>query len=163
MATCAISTVTYETGAAYNETTILEGGSGQRAGLIGEMAFAQALAEQRITYQHLGGDKQHHDFLIGDVKVDVKAKQRNVPPSYDYDAHVTQSIKDADCRLYVFVSVTNGQPTLMGWCGKDEFWSKAKMVLEGEPDERGKPERADAGKVKYSSLREMESLWPFLR
>jgi hypothetical protein len=155
--------VTYETGAAYNDTTILENGSGQRAGLIGEMAFAHALAEQRVTYQHLGGDKQHHDFLVGDVKVDVKAKQRNVPPSYDYDAHVTASIKDADCRLYVFVSVTNGQPTLMGWCGKDEFWSKARIVQEGELDERGKPERADAGKLKYSALRNMDELWPLIR
>lgn len=152
----------YETGSAYNSTTILDNGSGQAAGLIGEMAFAHALAEQRITYQHLGGEAQHHDFIVGDVKIDVKAKQRNVPPSYDYDAHVTASIKDADCRLYVFVSVTKGQPTLMGWCGKDEFWSKAKIVCEGDLDERGKAERADAGKMKYSGLREMDSLWPFL-
>ena len=155
--------MTYETGAAYNQTTILDNGTGQTAGLIGEMAFARALAEQRITYQHLGGEKQHHDFLVGDVKIDVKAKQRNVPPSYDYDAHVTASIKDADCRLYVFVSVTDGNPTLMGWCGKTEFWANAKMVREGEPDERGKPERADAGKMKYSMLRKMETLWPLIR
>jgi hypothetical protein len=153
----------YETGSAYNSTTILENGSGQRAGLIGEMAFAHALAEQRITYQHLGGEAQHHDFIVGDVKVDVKAKQRTVPPRHDYDAHVTESIKDADCRLYVFVSVTKGQPTLMGWCGKDEFWSKAKIVCKGDLNEDGYIEEADAGKIKYSGLREMDSLWPFLR
>ena len=127
------------------------------------MAFAHALAEQRITYQHLGGDKQHHDFLVGGIKIDVKAKQRNVKPSYEYDAHVTASIKDADCRLYVFVSVTDGHPTLMGWCGKEEFWSKAKIVREGELDERGKPERADAGKLRYSELQEMGELWGPLR
>lgn len=127
------------------------------------MAFAHALAEQRITYLHLGGEAQHHDFLVGDVKIDVKAKQRNVPPSYDYDAHVTASIRDADCRLYVFVSVTNEHPTIMGWCGKEEFWSGAKIVSKGEPDERGKPERADAGKMKYSQLRKPDSLWPFLK
>jgi hypothetical protein len=154
--------MTYETGSAYNSTTILEGGSGQRAGLIGEMAFAEALAEHRITYQHLGGEGQHHDFLIGDVKVDVKAKQRNVPPSGHYDAHVTSSIKDKDCRLYVFASVTDGEATLMGWMGKEEFWSEAVEVKEGELDERGKAERADAGKLKYSKLRPMERLWPLL-
>ena len=154
--------MTYETGAAYNSTTILPNGSGQRAGLIGEMAFAHELAERRITYEHLGGEAQHHDFLVGGVKIDVKSKQRNVPPSYDYDAHVTASIKDADCRLYVFVSVTKGEPTLMGWCGKEEFWGKAKLVRKGELDERGKPEMADAGKLKYSSLRDMESLWAHL-
>lgn len=131
--------------------------------MIGEMAFAHALAEQRITYLHLGGEAQHHDFLVGDVKIDVKAKQRNVPPSYDYDAHVTASIKDADCRLYVFVSVTNEQPTIMGWCGKEEFWDKAKLVLEGELDERGKPERANAGKLKYSELKSIDDLWCPLR
>ena len=155
--------MSYETGAAYNNTTILENGSGQRAGLIGEMAFAQALAEHRITYQHLGGDKQHHDFLIGDIKVDVKAKQRKVPPSYDYDAHVTASIRDADCRLYVFVSVTNDQPAIMGWYGKEEFWRDAKIVSNGEVDEYGKPERADAGKMKYRDLRPIDDLWDKLR
>lgn len=154
--------MTYETGAAYNSTTILDGGSGQRAGLIGEMAFAEALAEQRITYQHLGGESKHHDFLVGDVKVDVKAKQRNVPPSKEYDAHVTASIKDKDCRLYVFASVTEGNPTLMGWMGKEEFWTEARRVKKGELDERGKAERADAGKLKYSKLRPMDQLWPLL-
>lgn len=154
--------MTYETGASYNSTTILDGGSGQRAGLIGEMAFAEALAEQRITYQHLGGESQHHDFLVGDVKVDVKAKQRNVPPSKEYDAHVTASIKDKDCRLYVFASVTEGNPTLMGWMGKEEFWTEARRVKKGELDERGKAERADAGKLKYSKLRPMDQLWPLL-
>ena len=154
--------MTYETGSSYNATTILDGGSGQRAGLIGEMAFAEALAENRITYQHLGGEAQHHDFLVGDIKIDVKAKQRNVPPSQEYDAHVTASIKNADCRLYVFASVTEGKPTLMGWMGKKEFWGKAKEVREGELDERGKAERADAGKLKYSKLRPMKDLWPHL-
>jgi hypothetical protein len=154
--------MTYETGGPYNSSTILDGGSGQRAGLIGEMAFAEALAEHRITYQHLGGEAQHHDFLVNGHKIDVKAKQRNVEPSYDYDAHVTSSIKDKDCRLYVFASVTDGKPTLMGWMGKEEFWAEAKEVKEGELDESGKAERADAGKLKYSMLRPMERLWPLL-
>lgn len=149
----------YETGEAYNGDTILKGGSGQRAGLIGEMAFAEALAEHRITYQHLGGEAQHHDFLVNGHKIDVKAKQRNVAPSKEYDAHVTASIKDKDCRLYVFASVTEGKPTLMGWMGKEEFWAKAREVKKGELDERGKAERADAGKLKYSALRPMDQLW----
>lgn len=155
--------MTYETGAAYNDTTILDGGSGQRAGFIGEMAFAEALAEQRISYKHLGGEAQHHDFLVGDIKIDVKAKQRNVPPSIHYDAHVTASIKKKDCRLYVFVSVTDEVPTLMGWMGKKEYWEAARIVREGELDERGKAERADAGKLPYSQLRPMDHLWPLLR
>jgi len=92
----------------------------------------------------------------------VKAKQRNVPPSQEYDAHVTASIKNADCRLYVFASVTDGKPTLMGWMGKTEFWDNAREVRKGELDERGKAERADAGKLKYSSLRPMRDLWHHL-
>lgn len=155
--------MSYETGAAYNDTTILDDGSGQRAGLIGEMAFAEALAEERITYQHLGGEKQHHDFLVGDIKIDVKAKQRNVPPSDSYHAHVTASIAKKDCRLYVFVNVTDEVPTLMGWMGQKEYWAAAQIVHKGELDERGKAERADAGKLPYSQLRPMEHLWPLLR
>jgi hypothetical protein len=50
----------------------------------------------------------------------------------------------------------------MGWCGKDEFWGEAKEVVKGELDERGKAERADAGKLKYSRLRPMDQLWPLL-
>ena len=63
---------------------------------------------------------------------------------------------------YVFASVTDGEATLMGWMGKEEFWSEAVEVKEGELDERGKAERADAGKLKYSKLRPMERLWPLL-
>jgi hypothetical protein len=50
----------------------------------------------------------------------------------------------------------------MGWMGRTEFWGNAKEVREGELDERGKAERADAGKLKYSKLRPMKDLWPHL-
>ena len=51
----------------------------------------------------------------------------------------------------------------MGWCGKEEFWSSAKIVRKGEVDESGKAELADAGKLKYSELRRIEDLWAPLR
>ena len=149
----------YSTGEAYNSMTILRDGSGQLVGLKGEMCFANWMAENRISYTHVGSEKGHHDFEIGDgITVDVKTKLRNVPYKSEYEGHVTLAQKDYDCRLYVFANVTGEVATLAGWTGKKEFWDMCEMYGEGEKSDGTFNERADAGKVVYSRMRPMSEL-----
>lgn len=143
----------------FNHMTILPDGSGQITGLIAEKEFALLLMEEGITFKWCGSDKGSYDFLIkinGEIiTLDVKCKKRNVKPSINYDAHVAIDQKNYDCRIYVFSSMTDGDVTFMGWCGKKEFWDSATLVGKGDKDSKGFAERTNSGKIKYSQLRSM--------
>ena len=154
----------YGTGEAFNHMTILKGGSGQHAGKLGEMAFARWLIAHDIQFTWSACDKGPFDFSVmldnRLVGIDVKAKERNVPASHEHDAHVTADQEHYACQIYVFCNVTKDKPTLMGWCGKREFWSKCRRVKKG--DKEGPfTEHVDAGKIQYKNLRPLEELLGF--
>ena len=153
------TTDNYSTGEAYNSMTIVRDGSGQLVGLKGEMCFASWLAENRISYRHLGSEKGHYDFeLSNGLTIDVKTKLRFVPLRSHYEGHVTLDQKDYECRLYVFANVTDEVATLAGWTGKREFWDMCKTYKEGETSDGKHIELADAGKLMYSKMRPMSEL-----
>lgn len=149
------------TGQAFNSMTILDGGSGQHAGKLGEIEFARWLIANDIEFSWHACDRGPIDFSVilsgRCTGVDVKAKERNVPPDWRHDAHVTAEQERYACQVYVFCSVTDGEPTLMGWRGKLEFWEMCRRVTKGDID-GSFTERADAGKLSYGKLRKMEEL-----
>jgi hypothetical protein len=153
--------VSYGTGKAFNHMTILEGGSGQHAGKIGEMCFAQWLMANDIEFSWSACNKGPIDFSVFMdgrwIGIDVKAKERNVPPNWEHDAHVTVDQERYACHIYVFCNVTEDKPTLMGWCGKEEFWKMCRRVKKGDADGAFR-EHVDAGKLTYSQLRQMADL-----
>ena len=149
------------TGQAFNHMTILDGGSGQHAGKLGEIAFAKWLIVNDVEFSWHACDKGPVDFSLSlsgrYAGVDVKTKERNVPADWNHDAHVTAEQERHACQIYVFCNVTDGETTLMGWCGKLEFWQKCRRVKKGSK-EGPFVERADAGKLPYRELKKMEHL-----
>lgn len=156
----------YGTGKAFNHMTILDGGSGQHAGKIGEMVFAQWMIANDIQFAWSACDKGPIDFSVmldsRLVGIDVKAKERNVPANWEHDAHVLADQERYVCDIYVFCNVTEDHPTMMGWCGKREFWDKCRRVKKGDA-EGTFVEHADAGKWQYKNLRKMEELIQYAR
>ena len=154
----------YGTGKKFNHMTILENGSGQHSGKIGEMCFADWLIANDVQFTWSACDKGPFDFsvMLDDrlVGIDVKAKERNVPANWEHDAHVTADQEHYACQIYVFCNVTKDTPTLMGWCGKKEFWSRCKRVKKGDAEDSF-VEHADAGKMPYKNLRKLEDLLVF--
>ena len=153
--------MTYGTGKAFNHMTILEGGSGQHVGMIGELTFAKWLMINGVEFSWSACNKGPIDFSVF-IKgrwagIDVKAKERNVPANWEHDAHVTVDQERYACDLYVFVNVTDNHPTIMGWCGKDRFWKDCKRVYKGDTDGPF-TEHVDAGKLTYKHLRKMGDL-----
>lgn len=157
----------YGTGKPFNKHTIKRDGSGQHVGTIAELDFTKKLVEERVSFTFLAGEKNGTDLAVllkgkdGQYAyraVDVKAKERNVPPSHDYDAHVNTYLKRHHCNIYVFYSVTDDKPTLMGWCTKEEFWSQCEIVHAGDADGDEFREHRDSGKLKYNKLRPIHTL-----
>jgi len=147
--------------------TILPDGSGQIVGMIAEKEFALDLMNEGIAFSWVGSQGGHYDFVcdVGGrlMKIDVKCKKRNVPTTPDYDAHVNTYQKDYDCHVYVFTSVYEDKFQNMGWCMKPEFWDTCRMVEKGQADGSVFKEHADSGKLKYSELRPIDSLYKMLK
>ena len=156
--------MTYGTGKKFNHMTILDNGSGQHSGKIGEMSFADWLIANDVQFSWSACDKGPFDFSVmldgRMVGIDVKAKERNVPANWEHDAHVTADQEHYACQIYVFCNVTKDTPTLMGWCGKKEFWSRCRRVKKGDA-EGTFVEHTDAGKMPYKNLRKLEDLLAF--
>ena len=155
----------YGTGKKFNHMTILENGSGQHSGKIGEMCFADWLIANDVQFTWSACDKGPFDFSVmldgRMVGIDVKAKERNVPANWEHDAHVTADQEHYACQIYVFCNVTDDYPTLMGWMGKERFWRNCKRVKKGDTDGQFR-EHVDAGKLRYSQLRPMKQLLEYL-
>lgn len=155
----------HTTGERFNELSILDHGVGQHPGFLGECAFALWCMQREVSFYWVGSDKGQIDFKImsdRELTFDVKAKERNVEPRSEYDAHVKLQQKDYHCDAYVFVSVTRDKPTIMGWIPKKKFWELATIMRKGQKDERGRPELVDCAKMKYADLYTMEALEQWL-
>lgn len=150
-----------ETHERFNGTTILDHGSGQYVGILGEIAFGIFLRDvDNLPFEHCGFTSYNCDFIAGGLKIDVKTKACNTPPLPHYTVHVTESQKDKDCDIYVFCRASPDTVYLLGWIPKAEFWSCEVGIDSrgGQTDSDGFIERADARKLKVSDLLGMELL-----
>jgi len=158
------------TGKPYNSRTILPNGEGQIDGRKGELLFADYLIEKGLEFEDIGHKMKLTDFIVNGVKIDVKIKRRNVPARMEYDAHVQTcqrypNVGDElyDPDVYVFGTSYKGEISLLCWCVKSWFWQNCQIVKKGDPDGDNYKELDDAGKIQYSKMHSMASLWPVLR
>lgn len=161
----------FYSGQRFNRNTILDHGRGQIAGRIGEAAFAQEYllntSDKAPPLFWMGSKAQGHDFEIhlnNDtvVTVDVKTKERTVPPLPHYDLHVTQDQIQHVVDIYIFASMNRKNANhvdFVGWCTKNWYWNNARLVKAGDLDEYGKAELADAAKMKHHQISPMSTLW----
>jgi len=105
-------------------------------------------------------DTYDYDIVYGDdIKVDVKTKERTVPPRENYNCTVADFNTKQECDEYAFVSVLNDHSTAwyLGKISKRDFYKEAKFYKKGELDPDSPPSKnfyfkADCYNIPISKL-----------
>jgi|TARA_B100000287_G_scaffold137547_1_gene129483 hypothetical protein len=109
-------------------------GEGALVAYIGEEVAKYVLGgEIKDTYDY---DLVYHNPCSGHFTVDVKTKERTVPPRLNYNCTVADFNPNQDCDEYVFVSVMKdlSYAWYLGKIDKATFYQKAKFYKEGDYD-----------------------------
>ena len=105
-------------------------GEGSVAGFIGEQIALKVLGgEWSNTYEY--------DMILPDGRtVDVKTKQRGVPPRSHYNCSVSNFNPNQKCDLYGFVSILKNRKKgwFLGTIPKQEFMDRAMFATQGTHD-----------------------------
>jgi len=133
-------------GKAFNKNSIHNDDSNQLTGFLAEIAFKRLF--WHLEFEYVGHRSFEHDYLLGAIKFDIKAKQRNVLCQPDYDIHIRTSQRNYDCDYYIFASVYKTEKVeFMSYMRKDMFWRNCRVYSEGEGQDF--TEKAEAGKLRY--------------
>ena len=105
-------------------------------------------------------DTYNYDVVYGEnIKVDVKTKERTVPPKEHYNCTVADFNTRQECDEYALVSVLNDNSTAwyLGKISKEDFYKEAKFYKEGELDPDSPPStefyfKADCYNIPISKL-----------
>ena len=94
---------------------------------------------EEVAKHVLGGkieDTYDYDIVYGETKVDVKTKERTVPPRDYYECSVADFNTRQDCDEYAFVSVLDDlkEAWYLGKISKKEFYETAIFHKKGEVD-----------------------------
>lgn len=106
-------------------------------------------------------DTYDYDVTYGNsMKVDVKTKERTVPPRENYNCTVADFNTKQKCDEYAFVSVLNDHSAAwyLGKISKEGFYKEAKFYKEGELDPDSPPSmdfyfKADCYNIPISKLK----------
>ena len=104
-------------------------GEGSLVAYIGEEVVKSVLCgEIKDTYDY--------DIVYQNIKVDVKTKERTVPPRPHYECSVADFNTKQNCDEYAFVSVldTLKEAWYLGKISKPDFYKKAGFHRKGEVD-----------------------------
>jgi len=131
----------------------IRGGEGTVVAYIGEEVV------KRVLHGKIE-DTYDYDVTYGDgTKVDVKTKERTVPPRENYNCTVADFNTKQECDEYAFVSVLNDHSTAwyLGKISKKDFYKEAKFYKEGDLDPDSPPNagfyfRADCYNIPISKL-----------
>jgi hypothetical protein len=104
----------------------------------GEGSLVAYIGEE-VAKAVLGGkieDTYDYDIVYGETKVDVKTKERTVPPRYYYECSVADFNTKQGCDEYAFVSVLDNlrEAWYLGKISKKEFYETAVFHKKGEVD-----------------------------
>ena len=131
-------------------------------GSIGEVLFERCIQDAGLTLEKETGEKEkyNHDFVIGEeFTVDVKTKDRNVPPKLNYDCTVAQKTLDhQEPDFFYFISLlkkkgifTDGY--LLGAIDTPNLLIRGEKWKEGDIDARnGKSIRVDCVSIEIKNL-----------
>jgi hypothetical protein len=130
----------------------IRGGDGNLIGCMAEIICSDELGWTLAnTYDY--------DCISGDFKIDVKTKERSVPPRGHYYASVADYNTTQKCSHYAFCS-TIGKSTvfILGIIDKEEFYDTATFFKKGDYDPSSSPTdafyfTADCYNLEYSKLR----------
>jgi hypothetical protein len=116
---------------------------GREVGAFGEVVAEQYLSPLPVTVRD--DSVVDHDYRVGALTVDVKTKERTVPPALGWECTVAAYLRERQHPdRYLFVSLMgNGddgvhrfvRAWVVGTILADRFWSEAKFWKAGEVDE----------------------------
>jgi hypothetical protein len=128
-------------------------GGGNIIGFMGE--------ELVKSYLKIGdGNTYQWDLEFNDKKLEVKTKERNVPPKPFYNATVFNWNTKQQCDYYVFCSVYKdlSKGYICGIIKPDDFYSKAKFAKKGDPDGNYFKFFSDCYNLSYSELNNISGI-----
>jgi len=107
----------------------IRAGQGNIAGCLGEIVCAEKLGwDLKNTYDYDCIAKKQ-------FKIDIKTKERKVPPRGNYYASVADYNTKQKCDFYVFCSTVGlSSVYIIGIIKKEEFYDKATFFKQGDFD-----------------------------
>jgi len=113
-------------------------GGGNIVGYLGEEIVAHYMKADIISNDK-GTEKYNYDLVKDGKKIEVKSKERSVPPKDFYDASVAETSRHQQTDIYVFTSIQcNGGEPVRAWiCGqKDakEYFEQSRFYAKGDID-----------------------------
>ena len=113
-------------------------GGGNIVGYLGEEIVAHYMKADIISNDK-GTEKYNYDLVKDGKKIEVKSKERSVPPKDFYDASVAETSRHQKTDIYVFTSIKceSGKPVKAWICGqKDakEYFEQASFYAKGDID-----------------------------
>ena len=116
----------------------IRGGKGNTIGYLGEEIVAHYMKADIISNDE-GTEKYNYDLVKDGKKIEVKSKERTVPPKGFFDASVAETSRHQKTDIYVFTSIQcNGGKPVRAWiCGqKDakEYFEQARFYAKGDID-----------------------------
>lgn len=140
----------------------IRGGGGNIAGTLGEVLCVDELGWKEVSIN--GTEHFNYDCIAHNkFKIDVKTKERTVPPRDYYYASVADYNTTQECDFYAFCS-TIGKSTvfILGIIDKEEFYDEATFYRQGDYDPSSSPTRAfyftaDCYNLEYFKLKPIGS------
>ncbi len=126
----------------------IRSGQGRLVGCLGEVLVADYLGVEVNS-------TRDYDLIYKGQKIDVKSKDRTVPPEEHFNCTVADFNTTQKCDYYFFVSILKNMSKgwLVGYLSKEDFYKKAKFGAKGESDGGGFEFRADCYNVPIRGLK----------
>lgn len=105
-------------------------GEGNLCGILGEILVADYSGATRAIVNY------DYDLVLNNIKIDVKSKERGVPPLRSFNCSVPAQNTSQKCDVYAFVSIMNDYSAgwLLGGIPKEDFYRLATFNKAGEED-----------------------------
>jgi hypothetical protein len=133
-------------------------GEGNLAGFLGELSFLKAFPKtQKI-------DSYNFDIKVGNYSVEIKTKDRTVPPQLYYEASIANYNTRQKADYYVFISLLREGKSykkafIMGFIEPNEYMGKSIFLKKGQVDPSNNwTVNADCWNLPYSKLNKFNKL-----
>ena len=108
-------------------------GQGNLTGFLGEECFIKSFDQSKIVNGY------DYDLRIGNYTVEIKTKDRTVPPKSNFECSIANHNTKQETDFYVFVSLLRQRNVfvkgyLLGFIDKNEYFQKATFRQKGDVD-----------------------------
>ncbi len=148
----------------------MRGEDANKVGALGEIVVEDCLAQAGIPF--IPVYEKTHDLVIAGRRVEVKTKDRTVPPRGDYECSVAEynyGYQNADRYLFVSLLKTSNvsdvskfhSAYVLGWCTKEELEDPliSKYWAKGDVDpSNGWTVKTSCINIRIDRLRPFETL-----